>query len=54
MVTFSMPREVGIVATRRSMRSRPGRMNEILPSCAMRRSEMSRFDMILMRETTAR
>ena len=50
----SSPPTVGSVATRSSMSSAPYFLNLILPSCGSRRSEMSRSDMILRREVTAR
>jgi hypothetical protein len=49
----STPPLDGIVATRSSMSSGPYFLNLILPSCGLRRSEMSRSHMILMRATRA-
>ncbi|MNC88276.1 hypothetical protein D3C83_40760 [compost metagenome] len=54
ITTSSRPLEVGTVATRNSTRAGPKRLNSILPSCGRRRSVMSSWLMILMREITAR
>ncbi len=52
MTTSSLPPEVGMVATRSSMVPM-GPLKRILPSWGLRFSEMSSFDMILKRWTTA-
>ena len=49
---YPMPPVVGTVATRSSMSRGPKRRNLILPSWGLRRSEMSRSHMILMRVTS--
>ncbi len=50
-ITTDSPNMVGSVLTRRSTSRSPMR-TEILPSCGMRRSAMSRWAMTLMRATS--
>ena len=51
--TFSTPWVVGTVTMRSSTLASPKREKSILPSCGLRRSEMSRSDMIFRRATRA-
>ena len=51
--TIGLLAGVGMVATRNSMSSGPNFLNLILPSCGLRRSEMSRSHMIFNRSAIA-
>ena len=54
MTMSSLLPAVGNVATRSSISLSWFSLNRIFPSCGFRRSEISRLDMILMRDTKAR
>ncbi len=53
ITTSSRPLAVGMVAMRSSTSSGPKRLKSILPSCGLRRSEMSSWLITLRREMTA-